>query len=38
MGVAKGCAMGGVGGGESGAILEGRKADAAAGGHCCGGI
>lgn len=34
MGVAQGGAVGGVGGGEGGAILECGEADAAAGRHC----
>lgn len=34
MRAAKGGAVGGVGGGERGAVLEGGETDASAGGHC----
>ena len=38
MGAAQGGAVGGVGGGKVGAVLEGGEADAAAAGHCCEGF
>lgn len=31
--ITEGCAMGGIGGGKRGTILESREADATAGGH-----
>ena len=38
MGAAQGGAVGGVGGGKVGAVLEGGETDAAAAGHCCEGF